>query len=264
VKSLGFILVALVASCTGLVGEDDGGGGGAGKATFTSNVAPMLRERCSTCHEANGAGPAFLGAEGGSDDYTALIANARIVGGFQPATAPLLIKGPHAGVSWWTADQIGKITKWLEEEAKDFDPEANTDLLAAWAGCMTLENWNDSRMGEWAQKQTDQGSTCGGCHADGEYGFHANPTSTLMFDQQRTARGIASFFQVSAASKTPEVVPSVDKLRSKCSGANLHPACAVDDQYVDYLNRFHHLTRATMASGLCDPPGYVTPTPMGP
>jgi len=262
VTSIGVVI--LLASCAGQIGEPEPGA--AGKATFSSNVAPLLRSQCAACHEANGAGPAFLGSDGGGDDYSALLANARVVGGFVPANALLLTKGPHAGASWWTGDQITKITDWLEEEAQDFDPSASMDLMAAWAGCMTIENWNDSKMGQWAQKQTDQGNACGGCHADGEYGFHANPTSTLMFAQQRTANGIASFFQVSAASSVPEVVPAIDKLRSKCSGANLHPACAVDDQYVEYLSRFHQLTRAMMESGVCDPPGYVDPTapPAGP
>ena len=66
---------------------------------------------------------------------------------------------------------------------------------------------------------------------------------------------------MSAAGQTPEVVATIDKLRSKCAGANLHPACAVDDQYVEYLQRFHALTRATMAAGLCKEPGYFEPTP---
>jgi cytochrome c553 len=251
------ITVLLLASCTGQIGDSDPTK--AGSATFNSKVDPMLRSQCASCHEANGAGPAFLGSDGSSDDYPALLANARVVGGFQPASALLLTKGPHAGASWWSADQISKITSWLTEEAEDYDPTAAGDIMAAWAGCMTLENWNDSKMAQWAQKQTYQGAACGGCHAEGEYGFHANPTNELMFDQQRSATGIGSFFQVSAATATPEVVPSFDKLRSKCSGANLHPGCAVDDQYVEYLDRFHKLTRSMMESGLCKEPGYYTP-----
>jgi len=125
---------------------------------------------------------------------------------------------------------------------------------------MTLENWDDARMYEWANKRTADGNTCGGCHADGEYGFHANPTGDVMFAQQRTQRGIGSFFQVSAAGPAPSVAPAIDKLRNKCAGGNLHPACAVDDQYVEYLERFHSLTRAMMAAGLCDQPGYKTLT----
>jgi len=256
--------MVLVASCTGQIGDPDPTQ--AGSATFSSNVAPMLRNQCATCHEANGAGPAFLGAGGGEDDYPALLANARVVGGFQPAAALLITKGPHSGASWWTPEQTSKITSWLTEEAEGYDPTVNGDIMAAWAGCMTIENWNDSKMALWAQKQTDQGAACGGCHSDGEYGFHANATSDVMFDQQRSAMGIASFFQVSAANTTPEVVPSFAKLRSKCSGANLHPGCAVDDQYVEYLSRFHQLTRSMMESGLCKDAGYYTPMtpPAGP
>lgn len=262
----GVLLVAL-AACTGTIGEEEDMAGGAGEAAYSGKVSSMMRSQCASCHEAAGAGPAFLGAAGGGDDYTAILSNARVVGGFEPANALVLTKGPHSGAQWWTADQQAAITDWLVKEREDFGSGNVSDLMAAWAGCMTIENWNDSKMAQWTAKQTDQGSTCGGCHADGEYGFFANPTSQTMFDQNRTAAGIASFFQVSAAGATPEVVPTIDKLRSKCSGANLHPACAVDDQYVEYLQRFHNLTRATMAAGLCKEPGYfdpAAPPPAGP
>lgn len=255
------VLLLTLAACTGGIGnEEETTESGAGEAAYAANVSAMMRTQCAGCHEGAGSGPAFLGAGGASDDYTAIVSNARIVGGFEPANALVLTKGTHAGAQWWTADQETAITDWLLAERDDFAAGEVTDLMAAWAGCMTIENWNDSKMALWAAKQTDQGNACGGCHAAGEYGFFANPTSQTMFDQQRTATGIVSFFQVSAAGATPEVVPSFDKLRSKCSGANLHPACAVDDQYVEYLRRFHELTRATMAAGLCAEPGYFDPT----
>jgi len=257
------IFIVALGACTGTINTDESGSNPQ-EQMFAATVAPMLRGTCSTCHEAAGAGPAFLGAAGPDDDYAALIANSRVVGGFQAASALILTKGSHSGVTWWTPNQQATITAWLDAESASRDATDQTDVLAIWAGCMTIENWNDSQMAMWAQKQTDQGSTCGGCHADGEYGFHANPTSALMFAQQRTQLGITSFFQVSAAGTTPEVAPSTDKLRSKCSGANLHPACAVDDQYVDYLKRFHQLTRTMMEAGLCEEPGYrslTTPSP---
>lgn len=259
----GVLLLAL-AACTGQVGDEEDMDGGAGAAAYAGKVSNMIHGQCASCHEAAGSGPAFLGAAGATDDYTAIVSNARVVGGFDPAKALVLTKGTHAGAQWWTADQTSAITNWLTVERENFDAGAATDLMAAWAGCFTMANWTDSKMAQWTAKQTDQGSTCGGCHAEGEYGFFANPTAQIMFDQNRTAEGIASFFQVSAAGAQPEVVASVDKLRSKCSGANLHPACAVDDQYVEYLQRFHALTRATMAAGTCPNTGYFDPTAMPP
>jgi hypothetical protein len=80
-----------------------------------------------------------------------------------------------------------------------------------------------------------------------------------MFNMNRTSLGITSFFQISAAGNEPSVGPSIDKLRTKCFGANLHPACAVDDQYVEYLQRFYELTKAQLAAGLCKDPGYFDP-----
>ncbi len=253
------LLIAALGACSGSI-DNDTPAGGEGESMFASTVAPLLREACAGCHEGAGTGPAFLGETGGGDDYLQLLSNSRVVGNFQSATALLLTKGSHSGSSWWDAGQQAKISAWLAPELADFGDNGIPDVLAEWVGCMTIENWNDSRIGEWANKQTDQDATCGGCHSDGEYNFHANATSDTMFIQQRTALGIGSFFQVSAAGETPEVFPTTAKLRSKCSGANLHPGCAVDDEYVEYLDRFYKLTRATLTAGLCGPAGYKTLT----
>ncbi len=253
------VLIVALGACSGNI---DGGGpaGGAGESMFSSTVSPMLRTACAGCHEGAGAGPAFMGEAGGDDDYLQLLSNSRVVGNFNSASALLLTKGSHSGATWWDPGQQAKIAAWLDAELADFGDNGIPDVLAEWVGCMTIQNWNDSGIGEWANKETDQDATCGGCHSDGEYGFHANATSDTMFIQQRTSLGIGSFFQVSAAGVTPEVVPAAAKLRSKCSGANLHPSCAVDDEYVEYLDRFYKLTRATLAAGLCNPPGYKTLT----
>src|SRR5687767_11457697 len=130
------IAIALLTSCAGQVGEMEEGA--EGKSTFNSEVAPALRSQCAACHEAGGSGPPFMGTNGPTDDYTALLANSRIVGGFQPGAALLLTKGPHAGARWWDAEQIKSITDWLIEESEDFGPGGAVDILAAWAGCMTI------------------------------------------------------------------------------------------------------------------------------
>ena len=254
-------LVALV-GCTGDIDVPVEGGEGAKR--FASSVSPMLRSACANCHEGAAPGPAFLGAAGAADDYLQVTSSARVVGSFDPAKALLLTKGSHSGATWWTADQASKITDWLTLESREVG-SGSADVMAQWAGCMTLANWNESKIGQWAAKQTDENSTCGGCHSDGEYGFFANATSETMFAQQRTASGISSFFQVSTENGEREVVPAFAKLRSKCSGAGLHPGAAVDDEYVEYLDRFYHLTRAMLGAGTCEPPGYKTPTtPTGP
>jgi hypothetical protein len=247
-----------LAGCTGDI--DTGDGGGEGAKRFASNVEPMLRSTCAGCHEGAAPGPAFLGESGAADDYLQVTSSSRVVGSFDPAKALLLTKGSHSGVTWWTADQQAKITDWLTVEASDVG-SGPVDLMAQWAGCMTLANWTESRMGEWANKRTDQNSTCGGCHSDGEFGFFANATREVMFAQQRTPSGVSSFFQVSAATGVREVVPAFAKLRSKCSGAGLHPGAAVDDEYVEYLDRFYHLTHAMLGAGTCESSGYPTPTP---
>jgi hypothetical protein len=242
-----------LAGCIGTIGEQEEDTRSEGEKMFASTVQSMLRGQCAACHEGAGAGPAFLGASGATDDYEALTANGRVVGGYDAGTALLLTKGTHSGVTWWSSMQQSTITSWLGAEAGGHGPGEVTDVMAAWVGCMTLQNWDASGIGNWADKQTDQGATCGGCHADGEHGFHANPTGDIMFAQQRTSVGISSFFQVSGSGT---VTPAFDKLKNKISGGNLHPRAAVDDQYVEYLDRFFKLTRATMGAGLCNEPGY--------
>lgn len=255
------ILFVALTACAGTIGEDEEGGERSeSQQMFGSTVSPLLRSQCASCHEGAGSGPAFLGQGGPADDYDALLANARVVGSFDAASALLLTKGSHAGINWWSTAQESTIKAWLAAEAASGIAPGDGDVLAVWASCMTLENWDDSGMAMWADKQTDQGSTCGGCHSDGEYGFFANTTDEVMFAQQRTQRGIGSFFQVSAAGPSPSVVPAFDKLRNKAAGGNLHPSAAVDDQYPEYLDRFHKLTRAMMDAGLCGEPGYKTLT----
>lgn len=253
------LLIALggFGACTGVIGEPPAAEEQTeAQRMFSSSVSPILRSQCVACHEGATSGPPFIGQAGAADDYSALRSNGRIVGGFD-ASALLLTKGPHSGAQWWTADQATAITTWFELERANTTPGDQVgDVMALWVGCMTLENWDDSMMGTWAAKPTDQGATCGGCHADGEHGFHANPTSDIMFAQQRTQIGADSFFQVSAAGAEPSVVPAFDKLRNKCGGGNLHPRCGVDDQYVEYLERFYKLTLAVKNAGLCNEPGY--------
>ena len=253
------LFIVALAGCTGTIG-DDGKGDSPDKQMFSSTVQPMLRGQCVGCHEGAGAGPPFLGQTGAEDDYDAIRSNSAVVGGFTAANALLLTKGSHQGVAWWTTDQQATIRAWLDAEASNSSTDGVTDVMAVWASCLKIKNWNDSQIGMWANKQTDQNATCGGCHADGEYGFHANPSSDVMFAQQRTQTGITSFFQISVASGKQTVVPAYDKLRNKCAGGNLHPSSAVDDQYVDYLRRFHALTQAELDAGLCGEPGYKTLT----
>jgi mono/diheme cytochrome c family protein len=145
----GILLVAL-AACTGTIGAEGDLEGGAGQAAYAGKVASMMRSQCSACHESGGSGPAFLGSTGGDDDYTAILSNARIVGGFEPANALVLTKGTHSGAQWWNADQLAAITNWLVKEREDFGAGNVSDLMAAWAGCMTIENWNDSKMASTA------------------------------------------------------------------------------------------------------------------
>jgi hypothetical protein len=84
---------------------------------FAAHVQPMLRAKCTVCHEIGGVGPELWGAVGEADDYTESVADTVLNGGFVAAGATLLTKGEHSGVIWWTAEQETQITDWFAAEA---------------------------------------------------------------------------------------------------------------------------------------------------
>lgn len=88
-------------------------------ALFSAEVQPILRAKCTACHETGGIGPVLFGEVGPDDDYDATVADAALHGGFQAASATLLTKGAHSGVVWWTPAQSDTITGWLEAESAE-------------------------------------------------------------------------------------------------------------------------------------------------
>lgn len=127
------LLAALAASgCVGSLtpldeaaggGDDTTGGGSAAQSTFTSSVAPLLQSACAGCHVgAVGTSPLrFLGATGMPGFYTALTAEDAVIGNFDPAAAPLVLKGLHDGgnARAWTAAERTTIDAWLNAEATE-------------------------------------------------------------------------------------------------------------------------------------------------
>ena len=140
----------------------------------------------------------------------------------------------------------------------DRDAAPPVDRLAEWAGCMSLDLWQASRMGAWANKPSSLGTICSDCHADGLAYFSANPSSALMFETNRYRRFVGGFFTLATDQETgqPDVAPAWSKLIAKGEGQNNHPLYAVGpgERYFEYLEAFARATREARAAGDCDPP----------
>ncbi|RMH40873.1 MAG: hypothetical protein D6689_12510 [Deltaproteobacteria bacterium] len=164
--------------------------------------------------------------------------------------------GPDAG----TAPQPDADVGGGEPDAEP----VNVDPLAEWSGCMNLTNWDASGMATWADKPTEGGTVCSSCHGDGLARFFANTDDTLMFTYNRYETFITGFFTIGTRPDgTVDIVPAYAKLDLKGGGANNHPTFAVGDAdpYYQALETFYQLTLQRRQAGLCDPPGFPTPTP---
>ncbi len=245
---------------------------------FTNTVQPALRSMCAGCHEgAAPLGPVLMGDSTPDDDYSAAVANNRLVGGFNSGTALLLIKGPHSGSLWWDGAQTEAITTWLNAEFSDRnggDAPAPTsgpssaDLMEEFVGCMNLSDWNEPlqignneySMGMWATRDARGDYDCASCHSDGEFFFAVNVDNDKMFDQQRTSYFSKSFFtlDIDPTSGQPAVMVARDKIMAKCQGDNLHPECLGNNlNYLAVVEQFRDLTLARMEVGDCGPAAYI-------
>jgi hypothetical protein len=195
--------------------DDDGSGSGSGmmppgsgkaKMLFDSNVYPVMAAKCIACHSAAGpignlSGFVHPDASKGWETVNGVTA---AVGSWAPTTAPVLGKvnvvGGHEGQSY-SMDEINKITDWLNEEViwrngggggsgsgsgtgGETPAQASQRLLAAWSGCMTKTNFDatPAMANAWGNLTANNNQRCSNCHASGDGGFIATPTSQLFFD----------------------------------------------------------------------------------
>jgi hypothetical protein len=297
--SVAWLTLAMAAACVGQLepistpggGADAGGGGpgpgddaatptaSQGEAMFEAQIRPVV-QRCSApaCHTGTGSPLKFLGASGQpADFYGSITLFPSVTGNYNPALANVLLKiapGNHYAMSYTTQERQ-LIIDWLDLEAQERGittdgggdtPPGVPDPLAQWAGCMTIDNWNLTQMGEWSNKESDEGP-CQTCHNDGAFRFNANNLNQSMFDMNRTSLYIISFVTVKVGTDgTQTVVPAYDKL-DRMGGCDptaitLHPefGCGPDDVYYQYLDQFYNLTMQAKASGLCGPAEYYVPT----
>ena len=140
------------------------------------------------------------------------------------------------------------------------DAAPPVDLLAEWAGCMSLDRWEAAKMGAWASKPSSLGTICSDCHGDGLAFFYTSPSSPQMFEYNQYQRFVTGFFTLSTDPETglPEVAPAWAKLRAKGEGQNNHPLFAVGpgERYFEYLEAFARSIREARTAGDCDPPPF--------
>ena len=254
---------------------------------YEADVEPLLASACQSCHVGALDAPTdlsynFLGPTPG-DFYVALTADSAIIGGFNPDLATLITKGEHDGgaARAWTDAEKATITEWLITEAEERDvplddgtdtppggtatPTTSREALAQWAGCMSIDDWLQSQVFQWANKGSDRGQ-CESCHNQGAGGFFANDDENLMFEMNRYEIYITTFFtarpkNIANPSEGYEVVLNEQKLRAKANTVG-HPAYNPDGgNQMQYLRDFYDLTMARMAAGTCGPAGFPTTPP---
>ena len=136
----------------------DGGGGGAARQAYLSNVYPIMQAKCAGCHSTTAANATpFVGASA-ANAYEAIVGFTSVVGNFTETGAAMYTKviaaGGHQGKTY-SADEQTKIKAWLAAEVTERNggpgpgpgpgPEtpaqATARLISEWSGCLKLEDF---------------------------------------------------------------------------------------------------------------------------
>jgi hypothetical protein len=246
------------------------------KKLYEDNVYPIMTAKCSggACHGEGGAGGSitkFVAMDKArgwevATNYTAL------VGGYTPA-APILTKVEpgHQGATYVQAEK-DKITEWLskELELRQNAPEqppgqeslgaAADRVMAAFAGCMTLENFQQTNMAPaWGNLGSNEGN-CEQCHVSGSWGFIANDQATTMFPIVSTKKMFfLQYFTVdlSGGAAAAKVVPNLVSFAGVYNNQAPHQAHPrfqhPNNQGINALNAFYQRTDALVKGGTCPP-----------
>jgi hypothetical protein len=169
------------------------------KRLFDQNVFPTLTAKCSggACHSETAQGSTLTRfvATDASKGWETAINYTGLIGNFT-TSAPILtrVEPAHKGVSYDQAEK-DKIVAWLakEVELRNGQPnepvkpggetlsQAADRVMSAFAGCMTLANFQTANMAQaWANLQSNQGQ-CRVCHTSGDGGFIANTSANIAF-----------------------------------------------------------------------------------
>lgn len=282
-RLLTFVTAVLFATgCVGGVDEDDpptpgpdsGGGGGAAKQLYTGTVHPTMLAKCggAGCHAQPGATGIYGYAIADADaSYTQVTGVPTLVGTYTAASARLVTKidGSHNALTY-TSDELSKITAWLTAEANErtggggpapVDPIAK---LAAWTGCMSLDNFTTANMKVWGTMNATTNQRCADCHAAGLYAFYtgdgqAGQNEESFFTAITTHQDfLLKYFTVDAQGDVIVNMASFQNAGVALPDDTNHPAFNPTTNIgMTALTEFSDLTKTRQAAGTCDPPRLV-------
>lgn len=263
--------------------EDNPVGGDltAAKKLFDDNVYSIINAKCTggACHSETATGTTLTRfvATDAANGWTVAVNYQALVGNFASSAAPILtfIKpGTHKGVSY-DAAQEAKIVEWLDAEvaARNGQPttpppvgqetlsQATERVTAAFAGCMTLENFNAAQMAQrWGGLEAENNTECDNCHNTGGEGFIASRQQQLMFDVISTKKYFflqyftVNLTQGAAAAKVEINKSSFLGVSNAQDPHREHPRFnALQNPGMTALNQFYNSTMTLVQGGTCAP-----------
>jgi len=245
------------------------------KALYQDTVHSIVTAKCGGggCH----AQPSVTGMYGfatadAEASYTQVTSTPTLIGTYTAASAALVTKidGTHNAVTY-TPDDTSKITAWLGAESTErnangqpppVDPIAK---LAAWTGCMSLENFQAAGMAAaWGNLSSQTNQRCANCHATGLDAFYTgNGQGGLNEENYFAAVTTQKEFLLKYFTVEQSGAVIINTSAFKNAGVDLpddtnHPPFdPMVNAGMTALSEFYDLTLARQTANTCDPPRLV-------
>jgi len=290
---LASIATALLGACVGGIdtppGDDDDDQpppGETARQLYERTVKPLLNN-CVSCH----VGPEtsstnmFLGPDGIATAYDTLVKDRAVNGGFDPAAATILLKGPHEGPAW-TKSQSDKIAAWLRAELAERGPttpdtpggtgtRSALTAMKMFASCLSvsLTEFNTTKAYQVATLNTQDQGPCHSCHGEGAGGEHFSISNQYkdMFAKWQQEVFFTGVFTASLQSDlTYKIVAAETKIcnkgNEKKNNLGTHPAFNCQQNNSTALNALKAFVgqvqmKVDMASPACPTPPAFAPPP---
>lgn len=254
----------------------------AAKQLFDQNVYGILTAKCTggACHAETSQGATltrFVATDAARGWQTATNYQA-LVGNFTATAAPILTKvkpGTHQGLTY-TTDEETKITAWLTKEVElrngqttpppsggETLSQASERVLAEFAGCMTLTDFQTANMADaWGNMNAQNNQQCENCHATGGEGFVASRNETFMWNVFSNRKYyFLQYLTVDllGGAASAKVIINETSFRGVATAQaphGEHPTfnAGANSQGMQALKQFYDLTMAKKMAGTCGAP----------
>lgn len=254
----------------------------AAKQLFDQNVYGILTAKCTggACHAETSQGATltrFVATDAARGWQTATNYQA-LVGNFTATAAPILTKvkpGTHQGLTY-TTDEETKITAWLTKEVElrngqttpppsggETLSQASERVLAEFAGCMTLTDFQTANMADaWGNMNAQNNQQCENCHATGGEGFVASRNETFMWNVFSNRKYyFLQYLTVDllGGAASAKVIINETSFRGVATAQaphGEHPTfnAGANSQGMQALKEFYDLTMAKKTAGTCGAP----------